>query len=159
MIYVKGQPVETLWKKRTISGKNMTIQEENREKNQNMSYNEKRVNRERKMMFYLLAICVLGAGFTPYTRIFLGLLLGSSISFYNLWLLQTKVKNIAEAMEKDQTPKGLGTISRFASAVFGVMIAVHFDEYFELISFIIGLMTSYFIMVIDFIIAKRADSA
>lgn len=124
-----------------------------------MSYEEKSINRQRKMMFFLLAICVLGAGFTPYTRIFLGLLLGSSISFYNLWLLQTKVKEVAEAVKKDRKPKGLGTASRFAAAAFGIIIAVHFDEYFEIISFIIGLMTSYLVIVLDFIVTRRTDSA
>jgi len=137
----------------------MDYLEEFREKHKNMSYEEKSMNRQRKMMFFLLAICVLGAGFTPYTRIFLGLLLGSTVSFYNLWLLQTKVKDVAEAVKKDQKTKGLGTVSRFAAAVFGVIIAVHFDEYFEIISFIIGLMTSYLVIVIDFLIAKRTDSA
>lgn len=124
-----------------------------------MSYTKERMNRERKLMFYLLALCVVGAGFTAYTRIFLGLLLGSSISFYNLWLLQTKVKNVAKAIKKDDKPKGLGVLSRFAAVAFGVIIAVYFDEYFEIISFIIGLMTSYLIIVIDFIIARREDSA
>ncbi|HLQ72046.1 MAG TPA: ATP synthase subunit I [Bacillota bacterium] len=124
-----------------------------------MSHEEKSINRQRKMMFFLLAICVLGAGFTPYTRIFLGLLLGSSISFYNLWLLQTKVQEVAEAVKKDRKPKGLGTISRFAAAAFGIIIAVRFDDYFEIISFIIGLMTSYLVIVLDFMIARRTDSA
>ena len=124
-----------------------------------MSYEEKSINRQRRMMFFLLAICVLGAGFTPYIRVFLGLLLGSSISFYNLWLLQTKVKEVAEAVEKDRKPKGLGTVSRFAAAAFGIIIAVRFNEYFEIISFIIGLMTCYLVIVLDFIVARRGDSA
>src|SRR5699024_4626434 len=123
-----------------------------------MSHEEKSINRQRKMMFFLLAICVLGAGFTPYTRIFLGLLLGSTISFYNLWLLQSKVKEVSEAVKMDRKPKGLGTISRFAAAAFGIIIAIHFDEYFEIISFITGLMTNYLVIVIDFVIARRADS-
>lgn len=133
--------------------------EEFREKSKNMSHEDKSVNRQRKMMFFLLAICVFGAGITPYTRIFLGLLLGSSISFYNLWLLQTKVLEVAEAVKKDRKPKGLGTASRFAAAAFGIIIAVQFDEYVEIISFIIGLMTSYLAIVLDFIVARRADSA
>ena len=47
-------------------------------------------NRQRKWMLYLLALLVLGAGFTPYQSIFLSLILGSAISFYNLWLTQKR---------------------------------------------------------------------
>ncbi len=44
-----------------------------REKSQIMSYYENMVSRQRKWMFYLLAAFMLGAGFTPYPHIFLGL--------------------------------------------------------------------------------------
>lgn len=136
----------------------MDYKKEFREKSHNMSYEEKSMIRERKMMFFLLAICVLGVGFTPYVRVFLGLLLGSAISFYNLWLLQTKVKAVAEAVKKDRKAKGLGTISRFAAVAFGVIIVFRFNEHFEMISFIIGLMTSYLVIILNFIVARRANN-
>lgn len=101
-------------------------------------------------MFYLLAIFVLGAGFTPFTRIFLGLLLGGSASLYNLWLLQRKIDAFAEAAQKEQTGAGLGTLSRVAAAALTVIIALRFEEYFDMIFVIIGLMTSYLVMMIDF---------
>ncbi|MBS3679246.1 ATP synthase subunit I [Ornithinibacillus massiliensis] len=115
--------------------------------------------RQRKWMFYLLAILVLGAGFTPYLRIFLGLLLGSAISFYNLYLLQKKTIEFTEAVAKKQKARGLGTISRFAAAALAVIIALRYEEYFNMIAVIIGLMTSYLVIMIDFIINKNKNSA
>ncbi|MBC5635635.1 ATP synthase subunit I [Ornithinibacillus sp. BX22] len=115
--------------------------------------------RQRKWMFYLLAILVLGAGFTPYLRIFLGLLLGSAISFYNLYLLQKKTIEFTEAVAKKQKARGLGTISRFAAAALAVIIALRYEEYFNMIAVIIGLMTSYLVIMIDFIMNKNKNSA
>lgn len=44
-------------------------------------------NRYRKYMFYLLAIFVFGWGFTSFKEVFLGFILGTAVSFINLWLL------------------------------------------------------------------------
>lgn len=115
------------------------------------------IARERKMMFYLLAIWVLGAGFTPYPQIFLGLLLGSIASFYNLYLLQRKINDFAEAVEKKQSTKGLGTISRFAAAALAIIIALQFENYFHIIAVLIGIMTSYLVIMIDLVIFKIRD--
>lgn len=108
-------------------------------------------------MFFLLAIFVLGAGFTPQARIFLGLLLGSVASFYNLWLLQRKVDAFAESVEKTQSGAGLGTLSRIAAAALTVIIALRFDDYFDMVFVIIGLMTSYLVMMIDFFVFHSRD--
>ncbi|MEN2767294.1 ATP synthase subunit I [Ornithinibacillus xuwenensis] len=124
-----------------------------------MTNNEKTMARQRKWMFYLLAILVLGAGFTPYLSIFLGLLLGSTISFYNLYLLQKKISEFTEAIAKKQKARGLGTISRFAAAALAVIIALRYEEYFNMIAVIIGLMTSYLVIMIDFMMYKNKDSA
>lgn len=120
-----------------------------------MNNTEKRYARQRKWMFYLLAVFVLGAGFTPYLRIFLGLLLGSAISFYNLYLLQTKTIEFTEAVAKKEKARGLGTISRFAAVALAVIVALRYEEYFHMIAVIIGLMTSYLVIMIDFIKNKN----
>ncbi|ALX49887.1 ATP synthase subunit I [Lentibacillus amyloliquefaciens] len=122
-----------------------------------MSDYQRIVNRQRKWMFFLLAIFVLGAGFTPQARIFLGLLLGSVASFYNLWLLQRKVDAFAESVEKTQSGAGLGTLSRIAAAALTVIIALRFDDYFDMVFVIIGLMTSYLVMMIDFFVFHSRD--
>src|SRR5699024_261842 len=122
-----------------------------------MSEYQKRIARQRKWMFYLLAVWVLGAGFTPYSRIFLGLLLGSSVSLYNLWMLQIKINDIAESIEKKRKAKGIGSISRFAAALFVVIISIWFDMYFYMVAVLIVIMTSYIVIMIDVIIFKPKD--
>ncbi|MFD2044424.1 ATP synthase subunit I [Ornithinibacillus salinisoli] len=124
-----------------------------------MKQYENMITRQRKWMLFLLAILVLGAGFTPYVRIFLGLLLGSVVSFYNLYLLQKKTSDFADAVAKNQSAKGLGSISRLAAAALAVIIALRYEEYFDMIALIIGLMTSYLVIMIDFLLFKNKDSA
>lgn len=122
-----------------------------------MSYYQSMATRQRKWMFYLLAIWVLGAGFTPYQSIFLGLLLGSIVSFYNLWLLQRKTNDFAESVEKNQSARGLGTVSRLAAVAIAVIIALRFEEHFHIIAVLIGLMTSYLVIIIDFVMFKSKE--
>lgn len=122
-----------------------------------MSAYRKRMARQRKWMFYLLAIWVLCAGFTPYPRFFLGLLLGSSASLYNLWMLQKKIHDFAESAAKGQKTKGIGSVSRFAAALFAVIIAIRFDMYFHMIAVVIGIMTSYIVIMADVFIFKPKE--
>ncbi|WP_077602245.1 ATP synthase subunit I [Oceanobacillus sojae] len=113
--------------------------------------------RQRKWMLYWLAILVLCAGFLPYTRIFLGLILGSSISLYNLWLLQYKSEKLGKTIaagEKART--GLGTFSRMAAAVLAVVVAIRFEEYFHLYAVIFGIVSSYLMMAVDVIVYQIA---
>ncbi|MGM8364781.1 ATP synthase subunit I [Virgibacillus sp. W0181] len=116
---------------------------------------ERMVVRQRKWMLYLLALLVLGAGLTPYTSIFFGLVLGSIISFYNLSLMQKKINDFSEAVEKKKKARGLGTLSRLAAVALGVLIVVRFEENIDLIGFIAGLMTAYFVIMLDFILFNR----
>ncbi|MFD2209959.1 ATP synthase subunit I [Virgibacillus halophilus] len=122
-----------------------------------MSQYDRMIIRERKWMLYLLAIFLLGAAFTPYVRLFLGLLLGSAVSFYNLFLLQKKTQELANAVADKQRAKGIGMISRFAAAIIAVMIALKFEAYFQLVAVLIGLMTSYPVIIIEFFINNKKD--
>lgn len=106
--------------------------------------------RQRKYMFLLLSIFVLGWGFTSYQAIFLGLILGTSLSLFNLWLIMRRVERFGEAAAKGQKVTSLGTVSRMASAVLVVMIALKYPDKVHLISAVIGLMTAYFVIMIDY---------
>ncbi|SET24171.1 ATP synthase protein I [Salinibacillus kushneri] len=108
------------------------------------------VNRQRKWMLYLLALFVIGWGFTSYPDIFLSLILGSSLSFFNLWLIQRKVNQVGHAASKQVTSRALGTFSRFASAALAVVIAFRYPQYFQAIPVILGLMTAYMVIIIDY---------
>lgn len=108
--------------------------------------------RQSKYMIYLLAIFVLGWGFTSYQAVFAGLLLGTSLSLYNLWLINQKMKKFSQALDEGTKIKSLGTMTRFASAGLAVIIALEFSEHFHMISVVLGLMTAYFVIIIDFFI-------
>ncbi|MFG6114064.1 ATP synthase subunit I [Halobacillus sp. MO56] len=115
------------------------------------------ITRQRKWMFYLLALFVLGWGLTPYASIFLGLLLGSSLSFYNLWLMQRKVDKFGEATARQKSVKGIGTFSRLMAGGLAVLIALQFEEYFHLIAVVLGLMTAYIVIMIEFLFFRTRD--
>lgn len=111
------------------------------------------VARQQRWMLYILALFVLGAGFLPYTRVFLGLILGGVISFYNLWLLQHKTKVLGDTVAQGKDARGgLGTFSRMASAALAVLIAIRFEENFHIIAVVIGLMSSYLVIGLDGIV-------
>jgi ATP synthase protein I len=106
--------------------------------------------RQRKYIFFLLALYVLGWGFTSYQSIFLGLILGTGISLFNLWLMARKTVRFGEAVLQGKRVRSLGSFSRMASAAFAVIIALRYPESFHLISVVLGLMTSYIVIMIDF---------
>src|SRR5699024_738963 len=109
--------------------------------------------RQRKWMIILLALIAVLTGIMPNKHFFLGLLLGTGISFYNLWLLQRKTNLLGESAEHTGKRKGIGTISRLAAAALGALLAIRYD--LSIIGFVIGLMTSYPVIMIDFIWFNR----
>ncbi|TCN24059.1 ATP synthase subunit I [Mesobacillus foraminis] len=108
--------------------------------------------RQRKYIFFLLSIYVLGWGFTEYKTVFAGLILGTGISLYNMWLLARRTKKFGDAVVHGTKVRSLGFLSRLAAAVLAIMIAMEYPGHVHLISVVLGLMTSYFVIMIDFII-------
>lgn len=108
--------------------------------------------RQRKWMFFLLSFYVLGWGFTLHQSIFLGLILGTSLSLFNLWLMARKINTFGQAAAEGRTVRSLGSFSRLASAALAIVITMRYPEQFHLISVVIGLMTSYIVIMIDFFI-------
>lgn len=109
-------------------------------------------HRYRKFIFFLLAVYVLGWGFTEYQSVFLGLILGTAVSLYNLWVMVRKHDHFDKSMEQGRKVKSLGTASRMASAGLVVLICMKFPDYFHLVSAILGLMTIYIVIMIDYAI-------
>ncbi|MCM3764033.1 ATP synthase subunit I [Neobacillus niacini] len=109
-------------------------------------------SRQRRWMFYLLSIYVLGWGFTAYKSIFLGLIFGTSLSLFNLWLMVRKTDQFGEKVLKGEKVRSLGSFSRLATGALAVVVAMRYPEQFHLISVVIGLMTSYIVIMIDFFI-------
>ncbi|MEW8987750.1 MAG: ATP synthase subunit I [Bacillus sp. (in: firmicutes)] len=106
--------------------------------------------RQRKYMFFLMALYVLGWGFTTYQSVFLGLTLGTALSLFNLWLMVRKTDKFGEAILQGKKVRSLGSFSRMATAALAVMIALKYPESFHLVSVVLGLMTSYIVIMIDF---------
>src|SRR5699024_77451 len=110
-------------------------------------------SRQRKWMYVFIAITVVLALILPEKRIIYGLLLGLVISFYNLWLLQRRADMQGEEAARTGKRKGIGTISRLASAALGTLLAIRYD--WSLVSFIIGLMAIYPVIMLDYIWFNR----
>jgi ATP synthase protein I len=108
-------------------------------------------NRARKWILYLLSIYVLGWGFTPYQTIFLGLILGTAFSFINLWMLLRKMKKFDKSITNGKKVRSLGSLSRMAMAAIAVIIATKWPQYFEVICVVMGLMTTYIVIMIDYL--------
>lgn len=106
--------------------------------------------RYRKYMFYLLALYVLGWGFTSYQPVFAGLILGTSLGFFNMWLLAKKTEKLGQAVTSGTTVRTLGTLSRMATAVLAVIVSLRYPDIFHFISVIIGLMTYILVIMIDY---------
>lgn len=111
-------------------------------------------NRHRKYIFFLLSLYVLGWGFTSYQSIFLGLILGTGISLFSHWLIMRRTVRFGDAVESGQKVRSLGTFSRMAGAAFAVIIATEYPGHFHLLSVIMGLMTIYLVIMIDYFIQQ-----
>jgi ATP synthase protein I len=108
-------------------------------------------NRQRKWTFYLLSIYVLGWGFTSYKTIFLGLILGTGFSYFTLWHMFFRIKRFDTAVAKGKKPNSFGSISRLATAGIAAAIALKFPQYFNIFFVTLGLMTSYVVIMIDYL--------
>lgn len=118
----------------------------------------KMVKGQRKWMLFLLAILVIGVGITPYRQVFLGLLLGSAVSTFNLWFLQHKVKRFGKAVIGGKTAVSLGTFTRMLSTVLAIALALQFETVFNVYATAIGLASSYIILMIDSFIRAMVEA-
>lgn len=106
--------------------------------------------RVRRYLFFLLSLYVLGWGFTEQKDVFAGLILGTALSLFNLWLMVRKTDQFGEAVIKGKKVRSLGSFNRMATAALAVIIAMKYPDQFHLISVVLGLMTSYIVIMIDF---------
>lgn len=100
-------------------------------------------NRQRRVLFFLLALLVLGWGFTEWKTVFAGLILGSLFGLYNFWILVRKSKQYERAMAEGKKRASLGSTLRFASGIAAAAIATAMPEQFDLISTVIGFVIPY----------------
>ncbi|WML46561.1 ATP synthase subunit I [Neobacillus sp. PS3-34] len=110
----------------------------------------KMYKRQQRLVFFLLSAYVLGWGFTSYKPIFAGLILGTCFSFLNLWLLVRKTESFEKAVSQGKKVRSLGSLSRMATAGIAVIIALRYPEEFGIGGLVLGLMTSYIVIMIDY---------
>jgi len=107
---------------------------------------------QKKLIFFLLAFCALGWGFTPYQTVFAGLALGALFGLYNFWLLVRRLEKFDRSLSEGKKVASLGTGLRFASGIAAVAVAIAIPEQFHLTSSVIGLMIPYVYLLADRII-------
>ena len=103
---------------------------------------------QKKALFFLLALCALGWGFTPYQTVFAGIALGAGFGTYNFWILLRRMERFDRSMSEGTKAPSLGSAFRFGSGVAAAAVAISLPTYFHLISTVIGLLIPYVFMII-----------
>lgn len=109
-------------------------------------------HRQRKYIFTLLSLYILGYGFTSYQSEFAGLIFGTSLSLFNLWQLARKMNSFGDSVLQGKKVRSLGFISRLATGALVVIIAMEYPDRISLVFSVLGLMTSYIVIMIDFFV-------
>ncbi|PLS18340.1 ATP synthase subunit [Bacillus sp. M6-12] len=108
--------------------------------------------RQRKYIMYMLSFYLLCAGITPYKTVFLGLVLGTAISLFNFWSMVQKNRKFSEAVAAGKKVKSLGMVTRLSMGALAAVIALRYPDQFHMVSVVVGLMTSYLVIMIDYFI-------
>ncbi|MFS0575880.1 ATP synthase subunit I [Sporosarcina sp. 179-K 3D1 HS] len=108
--------------------------------------------RQKRVLFFLLALFILGWAFTGFPQIFAGLILGSLFGLYNFWILVRRMERFDRTIAEGKGRASIGTAMRFASGVAAAAIAISLPEQVDLVSTVIGLMIPYVLLLVDRII-------
>ncbi len=108
--------------------------------------------RQKKLLFFLLALCTIGWGFTPFQSVFAGFALGALFGVYNFWLLVRRMEKFDRSLTEGKKVGSLGSALRFASGIAAVAVAMTIPEQFHLASTVIGLMIPYVYLLVDRIV-------
>lgn len=108
-----------------------------------------RVRRLVKVMCYLLAAFILGWSLTDYKAVFLGLLLGASVSLVNALYTAVKVRQFGQRLLAGLKPKGLGLLTRFSLVALAALAAIRFPAFIHLPSLVVGLVLAPTILFLD----------
>lgn len=98
---------------------------------------------QKKALFFLLALCAIGWGLTPYGPIFLGIAVGAIFGTYNFWILVRRMDKFDRNLSEGKGTASLGSALRFGSGIAVAAIAISLPQHINLGSAIIGLMTPY----------------
>ncbi|MGX9133144.1 ATP synthase subunit I [Rummeliibacillus sp. JY-2-4R] len=108
--------------------------------------------KQKKLLFFLLAFCALGWGFTSFKTVFAGLAVGVLFGHYNFWILVRRMERFDQALSEGKKAPSIGSGLRFASGVAAAAVAITWPKYFHLIFVVIGLMIPYVLLLVDRIV-------
>ena len=111
-----------------------------------------------RTMLYILALLVLGWGFTAHQTIFASLLLGATVSFVNALYTAFKAQQFRKLIEAGRRPKGSGMLTRFSMVALAAVVAMRYPDFFHIPSLAIGLMAAPIILFVDGVIAGLRNS-
>jgi len=114
-----------------------------------MSEPEVMFRRYRSHMLVLFGILAIGWVLSADKAIFNGLFLGGIASLFNLWSLFRFSRKLPSAVKEGKGFFATGMVSRIASVSIAILISLFNPEYFHLIATIIGLLSSYIVILID----------
>lgn len=113
------------------------------------------VQRQKKYMYNLLALFVLGWGFTSYKDVFLGLIIGTIFGFLSLRIVAHKTDKLLDRVTQGGTVKykatAVSTYSRLAAIGLLILFAAKYQHLMAMWSLALGLLTGYLVMIIDFL--------
>ncbi|MDC2866246.1 MULTISPECIES: ATP synthase subunit I [unclassified Bacillus (in: firmicutes)] len=113
------------------------------------------VQRQKKYMYNLLALFVLGWGFTSYKDVFLGLIIGTIFGFLSLRIVAHKTDKLLDRVTQGETVKykatAVSTYSRLAAIGLLILFAAKYQHLMAMWSLALGLLTGYLVMIIDFL--------
>jgi ATP synthase protein I len=113
-----------------------------------------------RFALFFLSIClliwVLSVPLRPYVA---GLILGASVSLFNVYLLKRRIEIITQySLQNEGKKAGLGFLARICSALLAVMISIKYPEQFHLVTTIIGLFLMQFFMLLIGILSKKGQA-
>lgn len=114
---------------------------------------QKKIIRITKYTLVLELLFTIGL-ITPYSTIFLGLMLGTAVSLINSLYAAWKINRIGELAAKTKENNKIkysstGMLSRMALSVLAVLLVLEYPQYFNLYSTLIGLFITQIISVVD----------
>ena len=113
---------------------------------------------QKKALFFLLALCALGWGFTPYPTVFAGVAVGACFGTYNFWILVRRMDKFSRSVSEGKKVLSLGSLLRFGAGIAAVAIAMTLPQYFHLISTLIGLMLPYILLYLGVLVHSFKSS-
>ncbi|WP_241773378.1 ATP synthase subunit I [Alkalihalophilus sp. As8PL] len=125
----------------------------------NMTSLEGKMRQQTIITSILLVLFLIGYLVTPFSEQFLGLLLGLSVSFLNLWTTYRKAQVVGMVADRRRKQSflpfilaGFGFGIRIILTISAVYLALIYPDKLDVISVIAGLALIYVIIILDMLV-------